>query len=105
MFKPEQGGLMYAKWIERRFTKLLTLCGYEENFCRVQDLRGQYVDIMHLCKVPIVYISGQVGHSSPKVTVNSYTQILSELPIDANNAMDNLIFGPTMEKNQSKQAG
>ena len=46
MFKPEQGGLMYAKWIERRFTKLLTLCGYEENFCRVQDLRGQYVDIL-----------------------------------------------------------
>ena len=52
---------------------------------------------MHLCKVPIVYISGQVGHSSPKVTVNSYTQILSELPIDANNAMDNLIFGSNQE--------
>ena len=97
MFKPEQGGLIYAKWIERRFAKLLTLCGYEEKFCRVHDLRGQYVDIMHLCKVPIVYISGQVGHSSPKVTVNSYTQILSELPIDANNAMDNLIFGSNQE--------
>jgi len=57
MFKPEQGGLMYAKWIERRFAKLLTLCGYDENSYRVHDLRGQYVDIMHLCNVPTEYIS------------------------------------------------
>ena len=97
LFRPQKGGLMYAKWIERRLEKLLVLCGYEKDFCRVHDLRGQYVDIMHLCRIPIIFISGQVGHSNPKVTANTYTQILSELPVDANQSMDNLIFGSTQE--------
>lgn len=93
MFKADKGGLMYAKWIERKFEKLLESCGYDKKFCRVHDLRGQYVDILHLCGVPTSYISRQVGHSNSYVTERAYTQILKELSTEANELMDKKIFG------------
>lgn len=48
---------------------------------------------MHLCGNPITYISRQVGHTDPKITSQVYTQILNQLPQEANKKMDNLIFG------------
>lgn len=97
LFRADKGGLIYAKWVERRFKKLLMLCGYEMDYCRVQDLRGQYVDIMHLCGTPVAYISRQVGHSDTKTTIKAYTQILNELPVEANKRMDEMIFGSQKE--------
>ncbi len=93
MFRADKGGLMYAKWIERKFERLLEACGYDRKFCRVHDLRGQYVDILHLCGVPTSYISRQVGHSDTHVTERAYTQILKELSEEANELMDKKIFG------------
>ncbi len=93
MFKANKGGLMYAKWIERKFERLLEACGYDKKFCRVHDLRGQYVDILHLCGVPTSYISRQVGHSDTHVTERVYTQILKELSEEANELMDKKTFG------------
>jgi len=93
LFKVGEGKYMYSTWIERKFDCLLKLCGYPEHYCRVHDLRGQYVDIMHLCGIPITYISRQVGHTDPKITSQVYTQILNQLPQKANKKMDNLIFG------------
>lgn len=92
LFKAEEGGNIYPKWVERRFHKLLKLCGYPEDFCRVQDLRGQFVDIMHLTGAPIAHTSRQVGHSDTKITNNIYTQILNELPAIYNKKLDELIF-------------
>ena len=48
---------------------------------------------MHLCGVPVTYISKQVGHTNTIVTSKAYTQILSELPVEANRKMDDMIFG------------
>lgn len=93
LFKVGEGKYMYSTWIERKFDCLLKLCGYPKHYCRVHDLRGQYVDIMHLCGIPITYISRQVGHTDPKITSQVYTQILNQLPQEANKKMDNLIFG------------
>ena len=93
MFRADKGGLIYAKWVERKFEKLLESCGYDKKFCRVHDLRGQYVDILHLCGVPTSYISRQVGHSNSYVTERAYTQILKELSTEANELMDKKIFG------------
>ena len=98
LFRAEEGGMIYAKWVERRFAKLLELCGYDEHFMRVHDLRGQYVDIMHLCGTPLAYTSRQVGHSNPKITIQTYTQILDELPAEANKRMDSIIFNEKDEK-------
>ena len=92
IFRAINGGLIYPKLIERNFKKLLELCDYPKDYCRVHDLRGQYVDLMHLCGVPIEYISRQVGHSNPIITSKVYTQILNELPIEANKKLDNLVF-------------
>lgn len=93
LFKNSKGDIVGAKWIERKFRALLIECGYDENYCRVHDLRGQYVDIMHLCGVPLEYISRQVGHSNTIVTSKIYTQILHELPVQANALLDDKIFG------------
>jgi len=98
LFRAEEGGMIYARWVERRFAKLLVLCGYDEHFMRVHDLRGQYVDIMHICGTPLTYTSRQVGHSNPKITSQVYTQILDELPVEANKRMDNIIFKEKDEK-------
>ena len=92
LFRAEEGGNIYAKWVERRFKKLLKLCGYPDDFCRVHDLRGQFVDIMHLIGVPIAHTSRQVGHSDTKITNREYTQILNELPTIYNKKLDELIF-------------
>ena len=93
MFRADNGGLMYAKWIERKFEKLLEACGYDKKVCRVHDLRGQYVDILHLCHVQTQYISKQVGHSNTDITERVYTEILAELADEANELVDNKIFG------------
>ena len=93
LFRADKGGMIYAKWVERKFEKLLMITGYDEKFCRVHDLRGQYVDLMHLCGVPVTYISKQVGHTNTIVTSKVYTQILNELPVEANRKMDDMIFG------------
>lgn len=93
LFKADKGGMVYARWVERKFEKLLKICGYPKDFCRVHDLRGQYVDLMHFCNVPLVYISRQVGHSNLKTTAQVYTQILNELPVEANHKLDEIMFG------------
>ena len=102
LYKAEKGGMIYAKWVERKFQKLLKLCGYPEDYCRVHDLRGQYVDIMHLCGTPIEYISRQVGHSSSTVTSKVYTEILNELPVEATKRMDSLVFGNYKENENDR---
>ena len=84
-----------AKWVSRHFKKLLKLNNYIEDYCRVHDLRGQYVDIMHSCGIPTEYISREVGHSNTSITSDIYTQILAEIPIEANKRMDEKIFNNT----------
>lgn len=92
LFRAKEGGNIYAKWVERRFKKLLKLCSYPEDFCRVHDLRGQYVDIMHILGAPIAHTSRQVGHSNTNITIQKYTQILDELPAIYNEKLDELVF-------------
>ena len=92
LFRADEGGLLYQKWVERKFKRLLILAGYDENYCRVHDLRGQYVDLMHYLNVDIEYISKQVGHSDSKITSKTYSEILKCMPVKVNQALDSLIF-------------
>lgn len=92
LFKDSNDKPVSAKWVSRKFKKLLNLNGYSEDYCRVHDLRGQYVDIMHSCGVPTEYISREVGHSNTATTSNIYTQILKEVPIEASRRMDEKLF-------------
>ncbi len=92
LFRADEGGLLYQKWVERKFKRLLILAGFDENYCRVHDLRGQYVDLMHYLDVGIEYISKQVGHSDSKITSNSYSEILKCMPVKVNKALDRLLF-------------
>lgn len=92
LFVDMNGMPVSAKWVSRKFKKLLKLNGFEEDYCRVHDLRGQYVDIMHYCGISTEYIAKEVGHSNTATTSNIYTQILQEVPIEANKRMDNELF-------------
>ena len=48
---------------------------------------------MHLLGVSTEYISRAVGHSNVLTTSRAYTQILNELPVEANIKMDEKLFG------------
>ena len=92
LFEDMTGKPVSAKWVSRKLKKLLKLNGFPDDYCRVHDLRGQYVDIMHYCGIPTEYISKEVGHSNTATTSNIYTQILNEVPIEANQRMDKKLF-------------
>lgn len=81
-----------AKWVSRKFRQLLKLNDYPENYCRVHDLRGQYVDIQHAVGTPTELIAKEVGHSRTSTTSDIYTQILAEVPKEMNNRMDARLF-------------
>jgi len=80
------------KTISRRFAELLKLCGLSENYMRVHDLRGQYVDLMHTADIPISFISKNIGHSGINITNNTYTSILNELKDSAMEKLGNMVF-------------
>ena len=79
-------------WINDRFDNLLTLCGYNKNYMRIHDLRGEYVDIMNKAGVPIPFISRQLGHARTSTTNDIYTSILNEVKNDAMEKLGNMIF-------------
>lgn len=62
-------------WIRDKFKHLLEICGYDKNYMRLHDLRGEYVDISRIAGMSMSYISKQVGHARTSTTENSYSQI------------------------------
>ena len=68
------------------------MAGYPDDYMRVHDLRGQYVDISHSLGLPTVYISRQVGHARTSTTNDIYTQILSDVNVNAIEKIDQKIF-------------
>lgn len=92
LFKDSIGQPVSAKWVSRKFKNLLKLNGYPEDFCRVHDLRGQYVDIMKAIGISTSYISREVGHSRTSTTDMYYTQILEEVYEMATTKLDEKIF-------------
>lgn len=101
LFPATNGNPVSAKWVSRRFRRLLTLNNYSEDFCRVHDLRGQYVDVQHAMGAPTEHISKEVGHSRTSTTSDIYTQILAEVPKEMNNRMDRILFRKS-KKNSKK---
>ncbi len=93
LFKDSKGKPVSPKWVSRRFNKLLLLNGYPENYIRVHDLRGQYVDMQHSVGTPTEQIAKEVGHSRTSTTSDVYSQILKEVPREMNNRMDKKLFG------------
>lgn len=81
-----------ANWINSQFDKLLKACGYPEDYMRVHDLRGQFVDILHTLGLPTVYISRQVGHARTSTTNDIYSAIMSDVNLNAKEAIENRIF-------------
>lgn len=81
-----------ANWINSQFDKLLVECGYPKDYMRVHDLRGQFVDILHTLGLPTVYISRQVGHARTSTTNDIYSSIMSDVNLNAREAIEEKIF-------------
>lgn len=79
-------------WVNDRFDNLLVLCGYPKNYMRLHDLRGQYVDLMHSIGMPDVYISRRVGHARTSTTNDIYSEILSDVDLNASKKIEENIF-------------
>ena len=97
LFPNAKGSPVSAKWVSRRFQKLLTMAGFQVDYCRVHDLRGQYVDIQHSIGTPTEQISREVGHSRISTTSDIYTQILDEIPAEVNKRLDEKFFGKRLK--------
>lgn len=80
------------RWVKLKFNKLLKLSGYQENYMRVHDLRGQFVDLLHTLGLPVVYISREVGHSRTSTTNDIYSEVMSEVYTSANEKIEEKIF-------------
>lgn len=93
LFKGKNDLPVSENWVNDNFDELLKMNGYNKKFCRVHDLRGQYVDTMHSLGVPTVYISREVGHARTSTTTDVYSEILGEVNISATTLMDEKIFG------------
>lgn len=65
-------------WVRDQFKKLLVLCSKDEDFMRVHDLRGEFVDLMRTSGLSIKYIAEQVGHARTSTTENIYSEILED---------------------------
>ena len=78
LFKDSTGKPVSSKHVSRKFQKLLKLYGKPENFMRVHDLRGEYIDIMHAAGNPTEITSREVGHSKTSTTSDIYTNLLDE---------------------------
>ena len=93
LFKGKNSGNpISANWVNSQFDNLLKACGYPENYMRVHDLRGQFVDILHTLGLPTVYISRQVGHARTSTTNDIYSAIMSDVKTNAKKAIEEEIF-------------
>ena len=95
LFKDAVGNPISSKWMSRKFKKLLECNGFEEDFMRVHDLRGQYIDMRHASGISTEYTANEVGHSNTSTTSNIYTELLLEVHEEANKMMENWLFGKT----------
>lgn len=92
LFRGKDGKPISANWANKRFNELLKLCGYAENYIRLHDLRGQFVDIMHTLGMPDVYISRQVGHARTSTTNDIYSYIMGEVKTNAHAQLEQKVF-------------
>lgn len=92
LFKGKDNKPISQKTISRRFKDLLKLCGYPENYMRVHDLRGEYVDIMNSAGVPVPFISRNIGHARTSTTNDIYTSILNSVKDEAMEKLSKKIF-------------
>lgn len=78
MFRGKDGKPVSPNWVSAQFKTLLKLCGYPENYMRVHDLRGEFVDLLHQEGTPTVVISRLLGHARTSTTNDVYSSILEE---------------------------
>lgn len=74
--------------LRMHFKKDLSLAGLPDN--KIHSLRHSNVSILWAAGVPIPEISKRIGHSSPRITMDTYSHIFDVKQSDSVNALNNL---------------
>ena len=74
--------------LKRRFKPALALAGIDS--IRFHDLRHTYASTLIIQQVPITYISKQLGHSTNKVTLDTYIHLMPESAQLGDSLLENL---------------
>jgi len=97
VFPNEEGlPLNNSNMRRRHFEPALTEAGI--GHIRFHDLRHTYASLLIKQGENIKYIQSQLGHSSPMVTLNTYTHLFESVNQEAACRLENTVF----EKNGSK---
>ena len=74
--------------MKRRFKPALALAGIDS--IRFHDLRHTYASTLIIQQVPLPYISKQLGHSTNKVTLDTYVHLMPESAQLGDSLLENL---------------
>ena len=74
--------------MKRRFKPALALAGIDS--IRFHDLRHTYASTLIIQQVPLPYISKQLGHSTNKVTLDTYIHLMPESAQFGDSLLENL---------------
>lgn len=74
--------------MKRRFKPALALAGIDS--IRFHDLRHTYASTLIIQQVPIPYISKQLGHSTNKVTLDTYIHLMPKSAQLGDSLLENL---------------
>jgi integrase len=74
--------------MKRRFKPALALAGIDN--IRFHDLRHTYASTLIIQQVPLPYISKQLGHSTNKVTLDTYVHLMPESAQLGDSLLENL---------------
>ena len=85
------GTMLNPNTISKAFLEFLRKNNLKE--IRFHDLRHSNATLMLKYKVPIKVASQRLGHSSVKITMDTYTHVLDEMDRDAADKLNDGIFG------------
>ena len=73
---------------------------------RFHDLRHTYASIqLTVLKHNLIYVSKQMGHSKPSVTMDTYTHLIANSDPHAAEKYDSVLFGYILDTSENDEAG
>ncbi|MBS6715342.1 MAG: site-specific integrase [Dialister sp.] len=84
------GDWITTNYLTKRFKKILEECGLPN--IRLHDLRHSNATLLAESGMPPTAIAARLGHSSTKVTINTYTHVTMSMQISCANVVEERLF-------------
>ena len=86
LFPSETGSLLDESHVVRAFHRVLDKAGLPR--FRVYDLRHTFASLLLSSNVPLLYVSQQLGHSKPTITLKYYARWIPSGQVNRVNILD-----------------